>query len=204
MNPYYEVDKKAITDILDQKLTHNRERVALMRFFDSVLKTYGNPDEEKRLVDLFDMLMDEQANPMHICSLMFCFMLTPVKLRRLPNNARIMDYIGHKLAGLDYSAHHSLKPAAAVQQTLDRLLADPVAETPAVSLDTLTQLQTLCEEYESWLQRMARTENFNPKNHPTPRSLRERDTIRLKIQALATPEVILELVKIAKKERGEL
>jgi len=198
MNPYYEVDKKAITDILNQKLTHNRERVALMRFFESVAQAYGSPDNEKRLVDLFDMLMDEQANPAHVCSLMFCFMVTPAKMARLPNRERITSYIGHKLAGLDYSARQGLQPSPVACRT-----ADPVDDTPNISLDTLTKLQALCEEHKSWLQRMTRTTDFNPMNHPTSAALRERDAIRSQLTSLATPDVIEALVAIAMKARGE-
>lgn len=74
-----------------------------------------------------------------------------------------------------------------------------------VGMNTLRELKGLCSEYEDWLDRMHElAPTANPKNHPTTQQLRERDAIRLKINNLATPNVISALVRIAMKERGEV
>ena len=76
---------------------------------------------------------------------------------------------------------------------------------PGVSMDTLRGLKDLCADYADWLDRMrVLAPMADPKNHPDSRQLRERDAIRVKINELATPDVISALVRIAMKERGEV
>lgn len=78
-------------------------------------------------------------------------------------------------------------------------------ECAAVSTDTLRELKGLCIEYEDWLARMCElAPTANPKNHPASHQLRKRDAIRAKINTLATPDLVLALVHIAMKERGEV
>jgi hypothetical protein len=74
-----------------------------------------------------------------------------------------------------------------------------------VSKDTLLELKGLCDEHADWLDRMRLLAPMaDPKNHPDRRQLRERDAIRVKINELATPAVISELVRVAMNGRGEM
>lgn len=74
-----------------------------------------------------------------------------------------------------------------------------------VNMNTLRELKSLCSEHESWFDRMRElAPKADPKNHPSTHQLRERDAIRLKINEVATPDVVLSLVRIAMKERGEV
>lgn len=79
---------------------------------------------------------------------------------------------------------------------------DPKNEPP--ESDVLDAVENLCNDYMAWLDRMKRTEGFDPKNHPTQNQLRERDAILARIRAVATPDVILKLVKVAQAKRGEV
>lgn len=74
-----------------------------------------------------------------------------------------------------------------------------------ITMDTLLELKGLCDEHADWLDRMrVLAPTADPKNHPDSRQLRERDAIRVKINELATPAVISELVRVAMNGRGAM
>lgn len=128
------------------------------------------------------------------------------------------EIVGHVLRSTVSSAKHypNRNLLAAYYQTfppveflsdINRPLTNDIREHlagPQPSHAKLVELKALCGEYDEWFTRMREiSKTADPKNHPTNSQLRERDAIRVKINELATPDVISALVSIAMKERGE-
>ncbi|QXO10060.1 hypothetical protein pEaSNUABM37_00099 [Erwinia phage pEa_SNUABM_37] len=131
---------------------------------------------------------------------------------RYANRQALVDYLkGCPRAGLTSVANAIDEVAGESLCASKSLMSAEEANDPQHQLKEINlrgffakvdQLQAYCEEYEEWMANMRRlAPTANPKNHPTTGQLRERDAIRVKINELATPEVIAHLVRIARAER---